>query len=99
MVLGLGARSWSRGRAAGRVVALFHDQAVRIGLVECPGEPGPPSSGRESREESGDTVVEGPATPLPHREGADVRGGLAPTFRSLVTLDGPSPSGNAEQFA
>jgi hypothetical protein len=101
LVLGLGVRAWARGlAAAARVIALFRAQAHQMHLSDCPEEARSPSAPSGSRDDPGsaaDPGVRAPSPPDP--EGAEVRGAFMPAFQSLVVLDGPSPSGNEEQFA
>ncbi len=97
LAIGLGIRAWVRGLAAGaRVIAVFRDQAHRMHLIECPEETQlrPESAVSSGESERGDR-----SQAAPNPEGAEARGALGPSFRSLVELEGPSPSENTEQFA
>ena len=101
LVLGLGVRAWVRGLAAAtRVIALFRAQAHQMHLIDCPEETRPPSAPAVSRDEPESAADPGDhAQSAPNPEGAEVRGAFVPAFRSVVALDGPSPSENEEQFA
>jgi hypothetical protein len=100
-MLGLAVRAWARGlAAAARVIALVRDQAHRMHLIDCPEEARPPATPAACRDDS--RSASDPrdyAQSPPDPEGAKVRGARVPAFRSVVALDGPSPSENREQFA
>jgi GT2 family glycosyltransferase len=103
LVLGLGVRAWVRGLAAAtRVMALFRAQAHRMHLIDCTEETRSPSVPAVSRDEPDSRSVADPddhGQSAQHPGGAEVRDAFTPAFRSVVALDGPSPSENKEQFA
>jgi hypothetical protein len=103
LVLGLGVRAWVRGLAAAtRVIALFGAQAHRMHLIDCTEEARSPSTSAVSQDEPGSRAAADSgdhAQPPQNAGGAEVRDAFTPAFRSVVALDGPSPSENKEQFA
>jgi hypothetical protein len=84
------------------VMALFRAQAHRMHLIDCTEETRSPSVPAVSRDEPDSRSVADPddhGQSAQHPGGAEVRDAFTPAFRSVVALDGPSPSEYKEQFA
>jgi hypothetical protein len=101
LVLGLGVRAWVRGLAAAtRVMALFRAQAHQMDLIDCTEESRPESAPAVTRgvsESADDPRADAESHSGP--DGAEIRDRFAPAFGSVMAPDGPSSSGNKEQFA
>ncbi len=101
LAVGLGVRAWVRGLAAAtRVMALFRAQAQQMQLSDYPEETPLPSAHAVSRGGPGSAADLGDhAQVAPNPECAGDLDPFIPSFRSMVALDGPSPSGSEEQFS